>query len=304
MARLNNAAKTTSEESTFSIEVLDNCRVDTVQLSSETEDFEYLIKEPAEPREVQPVFEQLHTQCPFEITVQVDGSTGLDDSLFVFDQESGKLKISTADIASFDGQSKSIAITYTSTLSESDNKSATDTFLVSFKDPCHDTELSAATLDQTSYTFALWEKQQIAFTDAEESLGTCGSFTYSLEGIDTDVYSIEFSDELQKHVIKAQPSVKETWLGSHKLQVKATLQKYEDKSVLSEEINIEIVDPCLQTEIILDQKIEALESTIEGPTVVRSFQEFPNSADVGYDAFGSGKSGAQTYRLTMADDAQ
>jgi hypothetical protein len=52
---------------------VDECKDDTVTLASETADFTYLIKSPAVPQEVQSSFTQLRTECPFEITISVNG---------------------------------------------------------------------------------------------------------------------------------------------------------------------------------------------------------------------------------------
>ena len=96
----------------------------------------------------------------------------------------------------------------TSTLSESEQKSLSDTFLVTFKDPCHDSEISPVVFSQEDYSFKLYELQAIPFSAASESKGTCGEILYEITGIDTDVYKIEGES------VQAQPSDKDVWIGS------------------------------------------------------------------------------------------
>jgi hypothetical protein len=184
VATLNNGAATSNSERSFQIEIADNCNDDAVSLDAETGDLTYIIRSAATPTEVTPSFSHVHSQCPVSISITVDNSALLDSSPISFDPSSGKVTISTSDVATLDGESKTIAVTYTSTLSSggSGSSSVTDTFVVTFRDPCHDTVVSAVTFpdDKTSYTFALWAQQSIPFNAAFESEGSCGTFTYSL----------------------------------------------------------------------------------------------------------------------------
>ena len=98
---------------------------------------------------MKPVFSRTHDNCPFELSVTQDDGA-LNAALAKFDPETGELTISTSDAGSFDGQSIEFKITMSSTLSTDEVASkATDSIIVTFKDDCHNTELSAATTEQT-----------------------------------------------------------------------------------------------------------------------------------------------------------
>jgi len=83
-----------------------------------------------------------------------------------------------------------LQVTCTSTLSTHTNKAASDSFVLTLKDECWDSVLTAPAFTQASWTYDLWAAESLTFSAMADSLTTCGAYTYKLidqaTGIEVD----------------------------------------------------------------------------------------------------------------------
>jgi hypothetical protein len=157
-ATLNDVNTQTDDSVTFKVTVTAICRQDEVSVLQSVDDFTYVLSSTAADVSKQATFSQTHADCPSSLSITVDGSElSPTDPVVEFNSETGEVTIGSTDVDGLDGTTKTIVVKKTSTLSESATSSAEETFVVSFRDACHDTIISAVTFDTTEYTFKLYE---------------------------------------------------------------------------------------------------------------------------------------------------
>jgi len=82
-----------------------------------------------------------------------------------------------------------------STYSVATQGELSEPFVVTLKDQCWDTVLTAPAFTQTSWTYDLWAAESLTFSAMADSLTTCGSYTYKLidqttgNEVDTSVFT-------------------------------------------------------------------------------------------------------------------
>jgi len=141
---------------TFVLTVDNACSLDEVTLvtASDLPDTTYYIETPAVTTTYTSAFTHTNTACPLVFSLTEDSAAYSAAFITNFDTATGIITIST-DSLTFDKVSKTLAITCTSQYSSHGNAAQTDSFVLTLKDECWDSVLTAPVLTAT-YTWDLW----------------------------------------------------------------------------------------------------------------------------------------------------
>ena len=241
--------------------------------------------------------------CPLVFSI-LDGGSAVDANVVTaFDVATGQATILTTDKATYDLQTMNLEITCTSTLSTHSNKAASDPFVLTLKDQCWDSVLTAPAFSQTTWTYDLWAAQSLGFAAMSDTVGTatCGAYVYKLfdsatnAEVDTSVYSVSGLAAV------GTPAAITPWVATHTFFLRGQLGTY--NTVDSPTIAVTIINPCTTT-VIDDKTINAMTTMIlQTPAVTQDFAVFTDSVDVATNSFGTQKCGVPTYAITMTSDA-
>jgi len=196
-----------------------------------------------------PAFTQLTAGCTVAITM-TEGGGAIDANAVSFDSTTGVVTINTSD-AAYNGLTKDLVLTITSSLSTDPAASASSTFTISFVDECAAVTVTAPSFATTTYAAEeMWNPMSFTFSAATESLGTCGAFTYTFKSVDTakqaDTDAI-FS--IATLTASGTALDKTKWIGTFSFYVTATLDGYPTITGDSNQITVTIADPCTATVI-------------------------------------------------------
>ena len=171
----------------FLVIVGDGCEADTVHLVSGISDTIYDIRTPSVPVTLDVLFEQSIAGCDLTYSVNLSDGASVDPAVITQDPLTGALTIETDDAAYF-GETMEIVLKVTS--NESGNEATAD-FILSLRDYCYGTELTAPSFAFGPEDVEVWDTYSFTFDAASESIGQCGGMSYEVVGIsDSSLYSI------------------------------------------------------------------------------------------------------------------
>lgn len=145
------------------------------------------------------------------------------------------------DSANYFGQEMHIVVKVTS--DESGNEATTD-FILTLRDYCYGTELTAPSFTLGPADVDVWSTELFTFEAASESIGQCGSISYEVVGIsDSSLYSISGT------TITLSPTLLSQAGTTYEFTIRATLDDY-GLSVESAPTSFAVIDPCESTSIV------------------------------------------------------
>jgi len=227
-----------------------DCTQDEVTLTTATEiaDFTYYIGVSGTVTK-QATYTHLYADsyCPLVFSI-LDGGNAVDANVVTaFDVATGQVTILTAAKATYDLQTMNLEITCKSTLSTHSNKAASDPFVLTLKDQCWDSVLTAPAFSQTAWTYDLWAAQSLGFAAMSDTVGTatCGAYIYKLfdsatgTEVDTSVYSVSGLAAV------GTPAAITPWVTTHTFFLRGQLGTY--NTIDSTVITVTIENPCITT---------------------------------------------------------
>lgn len=239
-----------------------------------------------------------HTEvgCPFTYEIgRLDDTTGVERALtadeasvLVIDPTNGHLDILTSDYA-LDGEIWTIRLYMRSTFATNPKQDGPIIFDIEFRDICWDSNLQAASFVDTVVYYDVWQLQSNLFdkmVDLNQGL-LCGGYTHEILYIsgpkfdptlapvnaDLSPYTL---DEVSPTQMAMNGVVSDfSWLGTHRVIIKATLGTKDLSatargveglflSVLSTELEIQIINPCLTTVVNGDSGLEIDDLVVPG----------------------------------------
>ena len=79
----------------------------------------------------------------------------------------------------------------------------------------------------------------------------------------------------------------------------ARLANFDAQAATSATVRVQIIDPCLETTLIVDQELTKMTASILGEAVTQTFSVFPNSVAQQNANFGSDLCGLQEYSVML-----
>jgi len=282
-----------TEELLIDLWVMDGCEDDDVTNLTTIDDTLYYIAEDGLVS-YQPTWTHSELGCPILYMVSriVDGVerdlTPEEALVLTHNSANGWLDLQTSDYA-LDGEVWTIRLFMRSEFSKSDKKDGAHVFAIEFRDICWDSELTAAIFDLETFTYDVWQMQSNIFTKmVDESQGLlCGGYTHEIIYLDGPKFNETYApfnadlsdftlEEVDPTRVEMKGAVQDfSWLGTHTMLIKSTngvLNTAETargdqglfRWVLSDPIEITIVNPCLRSVVNDDEGLVVDDLAVPG----------------------------------------
>ena len=220
----------------FLLVVDDGCEADVVSLVTGIADFTYDVDDAAVLVTKAAVFSQSVGGCDLLYSINVKDGASPDPNFITIDPTTGVVSFETADPQFFD-VTQDLVVRCENLKSGS---FANAEFRLYSRDFCFGATLTAPTFTGDPEPTDVWSSSTFDFEAATDSIGACGAFTYSVNGLDESLYTVDGTS------IEFSPDAL-TFVSDHDFTVTATLTDYDVLDATSEPKTLTVTNPCLDT---------------------------------------------------------